>query len=819
MKKRSIISGLVIAIFLIICISTVSAGIYFSQPETNYNLGDIINMSVDVTPLEEGPIEIDLICDSNSGLVFYTSAPTSNFKFQLPLTSLHIQDLTGDCYFKAEYRAEIYESRTFHISDKLNIELDKDSHFAKPGEEIIISGEAQRLNGIGINGDVSITIPLLKLTDQEIVEDYFDEEFEEQALDLSTNEWEKDDYEKIYNEISDIENKEDINYVEIKDDEIESVNSENKDAVVFQKIKVGYEIEGENETEEKIIYFGITTRIENEEIDSQSFSEVNEDYRDDENEEIIDVDHGMFVGKVVNGRFSVSFVLDKDTPSGDYRIDVLAYEENSFGDRTSEGLAMANLKISQVLTRIDIALDDIDFDPGEEFNFKPRLIDQAGFAIDDDVSVIIQNEYESRLFEDIVKSEETITYKIPTNLSSGYYEIKASSGEIMEIKKFYVQEKAMVSFEIINNTLIVTNIGNIPYRKDIQVELGGISFVKKLNLGLGETHRFELTGYDGEYDVWVSDGETEMTKTGVALTGKAINVKSLKQGILMLNTPIVWIFFIIILGAGILFLFRKVLKKKSFAYPFRELGNKRFHRKHKVMKVDAQGKVVKEEKPEEKSSEKTETKKAGKQEKQEETEKKTPQNRAEQVLVLKGRKNRATVIALKVKNKISKFAKKSLAKSIEHVYENKGAVYEQGDYIFIVFSPLMTHSFKNEVRAAKAAERMVLVLKEHNRKFQDKIEFGIGINSGNIISKFENKKLKFTALGNLIGPAKRLAVASKEQILVTKEAYDRGISEIKAQKKNIGKTEVYEVRKVIDKEKNKKFIEGFLKRMKDEKKK
>ena len=91
---------------------------------------------------------------------------------------------------------------------------------------------------------------------------------------------------------------------------------------------------------------------------------------------------------------------------------------------------------------------------------------------------------------------------------------------------------------------------------------------------------------------------------------------------------------------------------------------------------------------------------------------------------------------------------------------------------------------KNEVEAAKAAEKIKLVLQEHNKKFKDKIEFGIGINSGKIINKIEDKTLKFTALGNLISGAKRIADSSNEQVLVTKEAYERGINEIKAEKKN-----------------------------------
>ena len=806
MKKRSMILGLVLSMFLV---AQVSAGVYFSQPESSYNLGDIIDITLDIEPLEEGPIKIELVCE-NSFLVSYDSSPSNIFNFKLPLNFANIPNLEGgDCHFSAEYSSVIYTSRTFKISKKLVIDLSKDAIFSKPGEEIVVSGSVERLSGLeeGINGEIEIDIPLLELADQEIVEGLGEDEWEQEAITLATEKLEEDDYLEVYYAIDDFHNnindKEDIEYVKIKKEGGDSIDSENKDATVSQKIKVKYEAEGENETTEEIVYFKVTTVIDGGDVDSQDFEESSETEGSDD-EDTIDVDNGMFFGKIIDGQFSVSFSLVENIPAGDYRIDVLAYETDSSGERTSEGIAMANLKISQILTEIDIALGDVDLDPGKQLNFKPSLIDQAGFLITEDIAVIIQDEELIRIFEKIVPSGETINYDIQTNLTSGYYEIEASSDGISKTKKFYVNEKAIISFKINNQTLRITNIGNIPYKKNVQINLGAESFVKSLNLDLGESQEFELEGYDGEYDVWVSDGENELSQQTVSLTGNAVNVKAV--GGTLLTTPIIWIFLIIVLGAGVLFLFRNVLKKKSFAYPFTSFKNL-FHRRSKTLKLDRTGKVIKE--PEKEKVEK-------KSQSNEKASGKPLHHEAEQVLVLKGQKNRATVVALHIKNKINKDSKKGLGDAIEHVYEKKGAVYERDDYVFVVFSPLMTRSFKNEIKAAKAAEKIASALKEHNKKFSDKIEFGIGINSGNIISKIENKKLKFTALGNLVGPAKRLAQASKGQILITKEVYERGISDIKAQKKKFKGTEVYEIRRIMDQEKNKAFIQGFLKRMGNE---
>jgi len=705
---------LVIGVFLILVnLYFVSAGLYYSNLENTYNFGDVVDLWINVEPVLEGRlVEVELICNGASVIDFNVFPEESgNADVVLPLNSFTIKEASGDCYFSGSYGDDFKQSNAFTISRRLDVYLDTDSYFANPGDEIVISGSAKRLNGELVNGEVEISVPLLNLLSEIIP-------------------------------VEDVEESEDV----VDDLDEETV---------------------ENVSDEEIVDEEVIEEIESSEV-------------------------GKFYGKVVDGVFSVSFVLGDDTPAGNYRLDVLVYE-NIGGSRASEEIVMSNLEVFQILTSIDIALSNQNTDPGLDFSFRPMLLDQTGMLIPEELSIVIKDEEGERYYERIVQSDESVIYAVPSNLASGYYEVEASSVDFSVVKKFFVNEKAIASFEIVNGTLIVTNIGNIPYKKDIEIELNGKPFIKKLDLEMGEVEKFKLTGSGEEYNIRVADGNSEITAGGVVLTGNAVGVKDIRDGgMSALRTPIIWIFFIMILGTGILFLFRNVFKKKSFAYPFsKKKGDKKGEDKKtsgedkKEWNKSVPGALV-------------------------------PPSQAEQVLVLKGHKNRAAAIVLKIKNKISKNAKLSLEKSIEHIYDMRGAVYEQGDYIFTIFSPVMTRSNKNEVEAAKAAQKMLLLLKEHNKKFKDKIEFGIGISSGEIINKIENKKLKFTALGNLISIGKRLAEASDEQILVTKTAYERGISEMKAEKKEVAGGEVYELRNVVDNKENQKFIRGFLDRQKNE---
>ena len=710
------------SIFLVV---QVSAGIYFSQPEQTYNLGDTIINNININPIEEGFLSVDLVCGGNSVNVFNGVPIDGQANIEFPLTTAYIQNISGNCFFLAIQGDAVQESRKFQVSKTLIVRLSIDSLFAKPGEEVTISGNVEKLNGIGINGEVEIDIPLLSLMEVEI----------------------------------------DI-----------------------------------NETDED---------TDNNETD------INETDEDTESEVVVIYDSGKFYGEVVGGAFSVTFTLANDMPAGDYRVDVLGYEELS-GSRTSEGVAIANLKISQVLTKVDIVLGLQSLDPGQDFSFKPRLLDQSDRIIEKEVSVIIRDENLNRIFEQIVISEETINYNIPTNMSAGYYEIEVSNEGKNEIKKFYINEREIISLELLEGVVVVTNIGNMELKDyPIQIELNGKPFVKKVDLRLGEKQEFKLTG-DGTYDVKISDGSQEISSSGVVLTGNAVGIKNIKgAGSIAMSTPIIWIFLIIIIGGVVLFFFRDTFKKKSFAYPFKgKIKDKlKFSRKPRILELKSSKKV--ESSGEVKSSKKEDKKESKKEEKSEVVNK----GRAESVLVLDGQRSKATVIILKIKNKLTKTSKQSLEKAIEHVYEKKAAVYERGDNIFIIFSPLMTKTFKNEKNAAKAAEKILSVLKNHNKRFKEKIEFGIGIHSGDVINKVVDKKLKFTALGNLLPGAKRLADASDGKILMTKETYEAAISDIKAVKKNTKDGEVYEVQRVVDKEQNKVFIDGFLGRMAKEAKK
>jgi hypothetical protein len=76
-------------------------------------------------------------------------------------------------------------------------------------------------------------------------------------------------------------------------------------------------------------------------------------------------------------------------------------------------------------------------------------------------------------------------------------------------------------------------------------------------------------------------------------------------------------------------------------------------------------------------------------------------NKAELSLSIKGEKQDTSVICLKIKNLKEMKSKKgsasdSIRKIIDLTEENKATTYENQDYLFFLFAPIKTRTFKNE---------------------------------------------------------------------------------------------------------------------------
>jgi hypothetical protein len=194
-------------------------------------------------------------------------------------------------------------------------------------------------------------------------------------------------------------------------------------------------------------------------------------------------------------------------------------------------------------------------------------------------------------------------------------------------------------------------------------------------------------------------------------------------------------------------------------------------------------------------------------------------NKAELSLSIReGEKQEASVICLRIKNlKDMKSQKGSVSetikKTIDLAEENKAVTYESMDYLFFMFAPAKTRTFKNEKTALEIAERVESMLKEHNKMFNQKMDFGISLNYGTIVGKLENRIFKFMAMGTWITLARKIASLSKGEVLLSDKMNDLLRLNIRTEKQMKEGISVFSVKEIKrENEEAKKFIDRFLKR-------
>ncbi|MFH1607876.1 MAG: hypothetical protein ABIA78_01970 [archaeon] len=494
------------------------------------------------------------------------------------------------------------------------------------------------------------------------------------------------------------------------------------------------------------------------------------------------------LGTINNGYFSANFTAPKDMKAGQYRVTLNAYERDFLGEETNKGYTEQTISIIQVPTSLEIVFEEQQVEPGTNLKIKTILHDQTGEKISTISSIKIIDRTGLVLDQIEKQTDDFLEFPIIYKEPPANWTIIANSEGLTTESTFIIKEKKEVKTELINKSLMITNIGNVFYNDTVLVKIGNQSLNLNVSLEIDENKKYVLTAPDGEYGVEVLvDGESQINENAI-LTGKIISVKEASESIIkVMRYPIVWVFIIAILGFIAFMIFRKGYKRSFFGrIPsiLKKPGQKTIHqKKDSIIKI---------------------------------------RNPAELSLSLKGDKQSATLLCLKLKNfteiKSEKGnAKDTLQKIAELAEENKTVIYENTDNLFFIFAPIKTKTFGNENSAISLAQKIKDILLNHNQSSKQKINFGISLNNGTIIAKQESGILKFISMGTFITTAKKIASLAEKDILLSDKIKDKLGSTIKTQKQNKNGIEVYSVKEIKNSEEHKKFIRNFLDRLESKK--
>ncbi|MEM4230638.1 MAG: hypothetical protein QXF25_02080 [Candidatus Pacearchaeota archaeon] len=504
---------------------------------------------------------------------------------------------------------------------------------------------------------------------------------------------------------------------------------------------------------------------------------------------------------IKDGSFSVTLKMLQNIKSGSYILKVFVYEKIN-SEITNYGEAEINIKILSVPKMIDVAISSMNVNPGEKIVYKPIIYDQANDEINDkDVLIKIKNSNSQIISEKIVKSGEEDEVWLEETANPGNWEITANAVGLSATKTFYVAKVEKAEFVIENSSLIVINKGNVVYTKAIEVEINEQKEIVEVGgIEVGKTKKFRLFAPDGTYNVKVTDGINEI-QAETLLTGKTISIRDSSEDLNFWRYILVWIFLFFVLGFFVYSTAEKIWSR-SKKYNVKESRIESVTNDKEVKNLTAKSPTV-SQLPTKKLSEIVLPRSAN------------PEF-AEHTLVLHGEKQESCLLTFNVKNPDKmKLFEEILDKITKKIIENKGVIYKTDNFLIGIFAPLITKTFKNEVQIVKLASEIKDILDEYNKKFKEKIAFGLAIHSGNLILEKTPEKLKFTSSDNTLSQAKKLSELANNEFIISESIYKKSGGEIKAKKEEREKLPIYIPQKIAEREDYSKFIRDFLNRNKE----
>ena len=227
---------------------------------------------------------------------------------------------------------------------------------------------------------------------------------------------------------------------------------------------------------------------------------------------------------------------------------------------------------------IEFPLGD-NFKAGEKITLKVSVFDDQNNPIDGDVELILVDAEKITKIEKTVASKEIVEIDLGENAIHGFWSINAKYQNVESNEIFTVEIEELAKFEIYDDKLKITNIGNTKYSKTIQIVIGDTIGIKEPKLKVGESIEFRLIAPDGSYNIRISDGRTSIQRSNVALTGNIIGIlderlsdsNTLTGGIkpedeISLNylkkNKFIYVFIFVIFGATILLAIERNYRKK-----------------------------------------------------------------------------------------------------------------------------------------------------------------------------------------------------------------------------------------------------------------
>jgi hypothetical protein len=146
----------------------------------------------------------------------------------------------------------------------------------------------------------------------------------------------------------------------------------------------------------------------------------------------------------------------------------------------------------------------------------------------------------------------------------------------------------------------------------------------------------------------------------------------------------------------------------------------------------------------------------------------------------------------------------------DEIEKHKGVTYENKGNFFFMIPPVKTKTFKNEHPMIDIIQFAKKALDEHNKKFKKKINYGLSLNYGTIVTNETPTVFQFMSMGTLMTTAKKIANKSSGAILIGEKFKEKVKEDLKAERMEIDDLKFYRFIEIKEKKDHSAFVNNFL---------
>jgi len=476
--KRGVFVVILLIVFLL---PAVSATISLTGPsEVQYNIGEQIEISGYIQETEDlsGQLQLSLLCSSKTYKLQATNIDISAGERVL-FSQLNIPTLTasssmqGMCRIKGDILVnnavtETASSSSFQITNDLEGSFTLDQSQAQLGDTITLAGSITDLDGKPLEGTAEI---------------YFVYKEDEYLMDFVTVQNGAFSYSHTFvansagsykvNIIArdSLGNEEDFNNIEsftILDDLQVNIDT---NAQVFSPGDV-------------INVFGDVKTVLQDYVSTATVE--------------ISLDESTQSTSLADSKFTQDIFIPATIKSGQHTITIEV--EDNYGNA---GVSSLSIEVEAKATSIENSISATVLNPKEELTVGVSLYDQAGDLMEDYVYLEVYDSTNKRITETQIASEESITYIIPQfappgewMLKSYYLNEETQEEQVTASNSLTINEIQELDIQLLNNLLYITNMGNVKYTDDVEINVEGVDqnylISRTKNLGVNETIIIDL---------------------------------------------------------------------------------------------------------------------------------------------------------------------------------------------------------------------------------------------------------------------------------------------------------------------------------------